>query len=81
MSESKMPTTILATHTNEELYYRYSGLVAELMGKVSFTEMMFMHIMGRRPSKGDVVILDAVLVTLMEHGLTPSAIATRLTYH
>jgi citrate synthase len=81
MSESKKPTTRLATHTNEELYYRDSGLVAELMGKVSFTEMMFMHIMGRRPSKGDVVILDAVLVTLMEHGLTPSAIATRLTYH
>ena len=81
MSESKMPTTRLATHTNEELYYRDSGLVAELMGKVSFTEMMFMHIMGRQPSKGDVVILDAVLVTLMEHGLTPSAIATRLTYH
>ncbi|MEX2311385.1 MAG: hypothetical protein WD624_02915, partial [Rhodospirillales bacterium] len=68
MSDAKEPTTRLATHTNDELYYRDSGLVGELMGKVSFTEMMFMHIMGRRPSKGDVVILDAVLVTLMEHG-------------
>ncbi|MDB9702716.1 citryl-CoA lyase [Rhodospirillales bacterium] len=77
----KTPETRLATHTNEELYYRDDGLVSELMGNFTFTEMMFMHILGRKPSSGDVVILDAVLLTLMEHGLTPSAISTRLTYH
>ncbi|WNK00961.1 citryl-CoA lyase [Thalassospiraceae bacterium LMO-JJ14] len=81
MSGTEKPTTRLATHTNEELYYRDDGLVADLMGNVTFTEMMFMHIMGRKPTAGEIVILDAVLVTLMEHGLTPSAIATRLTYH
>jgi citrate synthase len=81
MSGTDKPTTKLATHTNEELYYRDAGLVGELMGNITFTEMMFMHIMGRRATSGEVVILDAVLVTLMEHGLTPSAIATRLTYH
>lgn len=81
MSAPEGPTTKLATHTNEELYYRDDGLVGELMGKVSFTEMMFMHIMGRKATPGEIAILDAVLVTLMEHGLTPSAIATRLTYH
>lgn len=81
MSDEPKLQTRLATHTNEELYYRDDGLVGDLMGKVSFTQMMFMHIMGRRPSDGETVILDAVLVTLMEHGLTPSAISTRLTYH
>lgn len=81
MSGTGNPTTRLATHTNEELYYRDDGLVGELMGKVSFTDMMFMHIMGRKGTVGEIAILDAVLVTLMEHGLTPSAIATRLTYH
>lgn len=81
MSAPETPTTKLATHTNDELYYRDEGVVGELMGNVSFTEMMFTHIIGRRPTPGEVVILDAVLVTLMEHGLTPSAIATRLTYH
>ena len=64
----KTPETRLATHTNEELYYRDDGLVSELMGNFTFTEMMFMHILGRKPSSGDVVILDAVLLTLMEHG-------------
>lgn len=81
MSDENKLQTRLATHTNEELYYRDDGLVSELMGNVSFTQMMFMHIMGRRPTDGETVILDAVLVTLMEHGLTPSAISTRLTYH
>ncbi|MBO6519637.1 MAG: citryl-CoA lyase [Rhodospirillales bacterium] len=81
MSAHEGPTTKLATHTNEELYYRDDGLVGGLMGNVTFTEMMFMHIMGRKATPGEIVILDAVLVTLMEHGLTPSAIATRLTYH
>ncbi len=73
--------TKLATHTNEELYYRDEALVGSLMGNVTFTEMMYMHIMARRPTAGETVILDTVLVTLMEHGLTPSAISTRLTYH
>ncbi len=81
MTDDRHPVTRLATHTDDELYYRDSPLVGELMGNVTFTEAMFAHILGRAPGKGEVKILDAVLVTLMEHGLTPSAIATRLTYH
>jgi len=75
------PSTKLATHTNEALFYRDENLVDDLIGKVSFTEMMFYHILDRKPRSADTAILDAVLVTLMEHGLTPSAISTRLTYH
>jgi len=81
MSNKARPSTRLATHTNDELFYRDTAVVGELMGNVTFTEMMFMHVLGREPSPGEVKILDAVLVTLMEHGLTPSAIVARLTYH
>ncbi len=81
MTDKPGPTTRLATHTNDELYCRDAALVGELMGNVTFTELMFMQVMGRTPTPGDVKILDAVLVTLMEHGLTPSVIAARLTYH
>lgn len=75
------PTTRLSTHTDDALFYRDTSLTEELIGKASFTEAMIAHILGRPPSKADVAIIDAVLITLMEHGLTPSAIATRLTYH
>jgi citrate synthase len=42
--------------------------------------MMLFQITGRRPTPAQVALLDAVLVTLMEHGLTPSVIATRMIY-
>ena len=52
----------------------------DLIGKLTFTEMMYFQLLGERPTPAQTKILDAVLVTLMEHGLTPSAIATRLIY-
>ncbi|MEP7247151.1 MAG: citryl-CoA lyase, partial [Gammaproteobacteria bacterium] len=51
------------------------------MGKVSFSEMILLQLTGTTPSKKQVTILDAVLVTIMEHGLVPSAIVTRLTHY
>lgn len=50
------------------------------MGKKTFTEVMLMQILGREPRGVDIRITDVVLIVLMEHGLTPSAIATRLIY-
>ncbi|PIW26289.1 MAG: citryl-CoA lyase [Rhodospirillales bacterium CG15_BIG_FIL_POST_REV_8_21_14_020_66_15] len=81
MAEKDKPTQKLATHTLTDLYFRDQNLVTEMMGKMTFTEAMIRHILGREPSPADVAIIDAVLITLMEHGMTPSAIATRLTYH
>ena len=75
-----MAETKLSTHTNEALFLRDKNLVEDVMGKMSFTDAMFYHIMGVAPSAGQRAILDAVLVTLMEHGFTPSAIAARMTY-
>ena len=60
--------------------YRDVDLVEDLIGKKTFTEVMIMQILGREARPVDMRIVDAVLVTLMEHGLTPSAIATRLIY-
>ena len=41
---------------------------------------MYFQLLGVKPTPAQAKILDAVLVTLMEHGITPSAIATRLIY-
>jgi len=79
MAKSPPATTKLSTHTLEKLYLRDLDLVEEAIGKMSFTEAAYYHVLGRRPTAGQVAVLDAVLVTLMEHGLTPSAIATRMT--
>jgi len=76
----KTPTTRIARHTEQAIYVRGASLVDDLIGQLTFTEMMYFQLLGARPTPAQTKILDAVLVTLMEHGLTPSAIATRLIY-
>lgn len=73
-------TTSIATHTDEDIFIRDKSLCHELIGKLSFTEMMFFQILGRLPTAGETAVVDACLVTLMEHGLTPSVLSARLTY-
>ncbi|HBO80114.1 MAG TPA: citryl-CoA lyase, partial [Cupriavidus sp.] len=80
MSQQDKPVTRLCTHTLTSLHYRDANLVDDLLGKKTFTEVMLMQILGRTPRPVDMRIADMVLVVLMEHGLTPSAIATRLIY-
>lgn len=74
------PTTELCTHTLTSMNYRDHDLVHDLLGKRTFSEVMFLQILGREPRPVDMRIMDAVLITLMEHGFTPSAIATRMVY-
>lgn len=79
-AQKAAPTTSIAMHTNEDIYIRDKSLCRELIGKLSFTEMIVFQMLGRMPSAGETAMVDACLVTLMEHGLTPSALATRLIY-
>lgn len=75
-----MPTHI-AGYDATSVTIRGKDLVTELMGKVSFTELMLLQLTGTMPSRAQSTILDAVLVTIMEHGLVPSAIVTRMTHY
>ena len=52
----------------------------ELMGRVSFTDLAFMLVARRAPTAGEARVFDAVLVSLADHGLTPTVLAARLTY-
>ncbi|WP_328374097.1 citryl-CoA lyase [Micromonospora zamorensis] len=55
-------------------------LAGDLMGEVGFGELAYWLVAGRRPSRGEVRVFEAVLVALADHGFTPTAIAARLTY-
>ena len=54
-------------------------LAGDLMGQVGFGELSFWLVMQRRPTSGQLRVFETVLVALADHGLTPSAIAARLT--
>jgi citrate synthase len=77
---TKPATTSIATSTADDVFIRGASLTRELIGQLTFTEMMFFQVLGRRPSAAETRVVDACLVTLLEHGLTPSALATRLVY-
>jgi citrate synthase len=78
--EQDAPKTRIAQGTAEDVFVRGKSLCAELIGKLSFTEMTYFQVTGRMPTPAQARVLDACLVALMEHGLTPSVLATRLTY-
>jgi citrate synthase len=80
MSLPAKQTTSIAMSTPDDVFVRGKSLCRELIGKVTFTEMTYFAVTGRAPTNAQVAVLDACLVTLMEHGLTPSAIATRMVY-
>ena len=73
-------TTSIAAETSNDVLIRGKSLCHDLMGKLSFTEMLFFQILGRSATGAECAMVDACLVTLVEHGLTPSALATRLIY-
>lgn len=52
----------------------------DLMGRVSFTDLAFLLVAGRLPGEGEARVFDAVLVSLTDHGLTPTVLAARLTH-
>jgi len=55
-------------------------LATELMGEVTLTELAFLLVRKRIPSAEETRLLDAVLVSLADHGLTPTVLAARLTH-
>jgi len=73
--------TAICGYDADNITIRGRDLVTELMGEATFTELIFLQALGRAPSEVETKILDTVLVTIMEHGLVPSAVATRLTLY
>ncbi|WP_406373992.1 citryl-CoA lyase [Streptomyces sp. NBC_01550] len=55
-------------------------LAEDIMGSVGFGELAFWLATQRRPSPGETRVFEAVLAALADHGFTPTAIVTRLTY-
>jgi len=72
--------TQIASNDLHHIWVRGLNLTTEVMGSLSFTDMVFLLIASRLPTREERRLLDAVLVSLMEHGLTPSAAVARVTY-
>ena len=65
--------------TAEKIVVRGHDL-SDLIGRVSLGDFAFLELKGRLPTAEESVVFNAITVTLVEHGITPSAIAARMTY-
>ena len=70
----------LGASTLDRVWVRGFDLCRDLLGQVNLGDMAFLELRGRLPTKGESRVTNAILVALVEHGITPSALATRLTY-
>jgi citrate synthase len=64
----------------DRIEVRGRDLTSDLMGRLSFTEYFYLLMTGREPNADQRYFLDLLLVAIAEHGLTPTAIAARMTY-
>ncbi|HVR90590.1 MAG TPA: citryl-CoA lyase [Novosphingobium sp.] len=71
-------TTAIAAANPDGITVRGLDLVDDIIGKLGFTEMTYFLCAGVLPTPAQTRVLDACLVTLMEHGWTPSSIIARV---
>lgn len=67
---------VVSTETEEEVIVRGHRL-SDLVGRVSFAEMMFLMLRGVLPTPAQARVLDALLVASMEHGIAPPSMIAR----
>jgi citrate synthase len=72
--------TSVGTSDADSITVMGRDLARDLMGKATLTELAFLVVQRRMPSAEETRLLDAVLVSLADHGLTPSVLAARLTH-
>ncbi len=67
---------VVSEGDTEEIVIR-GHRMSELIGKISFAEMMFLMLQGRLPTEQQARTLDALLVASIEHGIAPPSMIAR----
>jgi citrate synthase len=66
--------------TTDQITVRGKSLPNEILGHINLGDMAFLQLTGNMPTPQQSAVFNAVVITLVEHGITPSAIAARMTY-
>ena len=80
MPKPKPIRTNIAWSEVDRITVKGRDLCSEILGKLSLGDVAYLMLTDRMPNERESVMFNAITVTLVEHGLTPSALAARLTY-
>ena len=65
--------------TRDDIFVRDRNIATEILGQLDFIDMIFLAATGQTPSAPMKRMANTLMVAVTDHGLTPSAIAARLT--
>lgn len=77
MEEETWKTAITKVEPNKVCLRGYR--IDELMGRITYAQGVFLAIKGELPSEGEAQMLDAILVSSVDHGVTPPSCITART--
>lgn len=80
MKPKKELRSDIAWSSAEKIGVHGYDLTEDLMGKVNLGDMAFLSVAGRLPDAREARMFNAIVVPLVEHGIVPSTLATRLTH-
>ena len=72
-------STAVSAANAATIVVRGHDLCRDLIGRIGFTEHVWLLVCGSLPDDGQRRVLDATLVAIAEHGLVPSVAAARIT--
>jgi citrate synthase len=70
----------IAYSTPDRIVVRGRDLPNEVLGHMNLGDFAFLQLTGKAATREESAMFNAILITLVEHGMTPSAIAARMTY-
>ncbi len=77
MAQESWKTAVTNIEPNKIMVRGYK--IDELMGKVSYAHMVYLSLKGELPTKEVGDLVDAVLVSSVDHGVTPPSALTAMT--
>src|SRR3972149_7513126 len=79
-ASKKQPVTRIGTPTSDTHRLRMRGkdTLSEVLGRMTFAEVFYFIITGKKPDDTQRKVRDAALVVLMDPGITPPAMVARL---
>jgi citrate synthase len=70
----------IAYSTPDRIVVRGKDLPNEVLGHMNLGDFAYLQLTGKAATREQSAMFNAILITLVEHGMTPSAIAARMTY-
>ncbi len=70
----------LGHSTPDKITVRGLDLPSQILGHMNLGDMAFLELTGHMPTPQESTMFNAMVITLVEHGITPSSLVARLTY-